>query len=427
MSENRLYISVGARSQSCQHRTTAMQRTQSATAVTTDTVDSIDQFDSEIESPPVAETPKLTVVEISAERLKRLAKSSLIMDKPDPTKRSFNKDYAAKLSESIASEGLLHPPIVEDNGDGTYNVKSGRHRVYACLKLLAWTEIPCFVFSRGEDNLAESVEIAANLFVSPLNEPQTRRAIERYRELYLARNGNKKTARGTVKQRDGFAKELEAIKGVSPAQADRLATTAKMISSEDRDTLEKAGVKQSAIDNIAQLREPEAVKTAVALAAAGTAPEEAVREGKKVKEKKKAAKAAAKPKANGKPDAEPNAEPVRKATDMTDDEWLTTHCGKILEALPFKSAFRRDAILYRRISDKVIGFRTATKKALGEAKKPGENGQFFANIFRIVRASHPMNWLICDGCNGTGHVPDDKTKSCTRCLGGGYKVKFEET
>jgi hypothetical protein len=112
---------------------------------------------------------------------------------------------------------------------------------------------------------------------------------------------------------------------------------------------------------------------------------------------------------------------------MTDAEWLATYCKKLLEALPFKAAFRRDAILYRRTSAALPKFRTSTKKALAEAKKPGENGLFYANLLRLVRASHPMHWFICDGCNGTGHLPNDKDRWCGKCLGGGYKLKFEET
>ena len=112
---------------------------------------------------------------------------------------------------------------------------------------------------------------------------------------------------------------------------------------------------------------------------------------------------------------------------MTDDEWLTTHCSRILGVLPFKNAFRRDAILYRRIAEKLVGFRTATKKALAEAKMPRENGLFYANLYRVVRASHPMNWLVCDGCGGKGHVEGNTQQTCGKCLGGGYKLKFEET
>jgi hypothetical protein len=112
---------------------------------------------------------------------------------------------------------------------------------------------------------------------------------------------------------------------------------------------------------------------------------------------------------------------------LSDEEWLETHCSKMMAILPYKNAYKRDAILYRRLAEKTIAYRTSAKKPVAEAKKPAENGLFFSFVFKLTRAAHPMHWLICDGCNGTGRKPEDKSLSCGKCLGGGYKVKFEET
>jgi hypothetical protein len=392
----------------------------------TTSIDALDEVASEPAAEAAAQPAKQRNIQLGSDHIKVIPKDKIKMAKLDPGKRTFSKEFAQKLAESIESDGLLKAPIVQDNGDDTYTVADGRHRVYACCKILGWSEVPCVTFAAGDDDLAESVELAANLWVNPLNEPQARGAIERWYQIYTKRKGTTKTARGTERKRDGFASEVKDTLGVSASQADRIATTAKLISADDRETLEKAGIKQHQIDKIAQLRDPDAVNTAVKLAAAGMAPEEAIRQGKT--EKKKAAKAkekAAKPK--GDKAATEKPDPAPKAKDMTDDQWLETHCGKLLGLLVFKAAFKRDAILYRRISEKLVAFRTGTKKALAEAKHAGENGNFFANIYRIARASHPMNWLICDGCDGHGHVKDDKSKQCPKCLGGAYKLKFEET
>ena len=120
---------------------------------------------------------------------------------------------------------------------------------------------------------------------------------------------------------------------------------------------------------------------------------------------------------------------VPKPKQMTDNEWLDAHCSKILGILPFKNAFKQDALLYRRLSekDKFTAFRRFAKKLLADARKPGSNGLFFSYVYRIVHAAHPMHWLMCDGCNGNGHVPVDKTKACPKCMGGGYKVTYEQT
>ena len=120
--------------------------------------------------------------------------------------------------------------------------------------------------------------------------------------------------------------------------------------------------------------------------------------------------------------------PPLNEAEETDNEWLHAHCGKLLGLLPFKTAYKQDAILYRRIINRGLAkFRGAMKKPLAEAKKTGENGSFFAQVIRVVKAAHPMHWLMCDACLGWGHVPGDRTKMCMKCVGGGYKVTFEET
>lgn len=416
----------------------ASQKAAVAETATKESIDDLDSILSGSSTEEVALEPakaKPRTFQISADLLKVIAKSAIRMTKLDPAKRTFSKEFAEKLAVDIGRVGLLHPPIVMDNGDGSYDVKSGVHRIYACCKVLGWTTIPCFTFNRGEDDLAEAIEIATNLWVNPLSEPQSRAAIARWRELYMARTPAKTTTRGTAPKQDGFAKEVATVLGVSDGQAFRIANTAKVISPEDRTILEKAGVTQTSIDQIAELREPDAINVAVKLAAAGKDPAEAIREGKqvkvKVKKEKKATEAKpAKHAAEGDPiAAAPDEEKPEKikASDMTDDQWLETHCSKILAVLPYKVAFRNDAILYRRIAEKIIGFRTGTKKALAELKKPGANGAFFSNVFRIVRTSHPMNWLLCAGCSGTGHVKDAPTEQCKKCFGGGYQVKYEET
>ena len=359
--------------------------------------------------------------DFSAEKVKFLKKDQLKMVKADPAIRSFSKEFAKSLAKSIESEGLLSPPIALNLGDGTYEVKAGRHRAYACFKILNWKEMPFIVMDDGPDELADAVDVASNLFTHALDEKQTRAAIKKWREIYLRAQPTTRS-RGRERKHDGFAGEIEATLGVSKRQAQRLATTAANITVDDRQTLEGAGVAQSKIDEIAAIKDPEAIQAAVGLATSGIPAEEAVRRGKKVKSDK-AEKA---PTDTRKPEAAKEPQP-KNATELTDEEWLTTHCKKLVEALPSKSAYKRDAIIYRRIVNSLIKFRTSTKKALAEGKKPGENGVFYASLCKVVRASHPMDWFICDGCNGKGHLPDANDKPCSKCLGGGYKLKFEDT
>ena len=342
------------------------------------------------------------------------------MHEIDPAKRSFNKEFCGVLADSIRRDGLLHPPIVIDNGDGTYSVKSGRNRVYACGEVLGSTTVSCFVLEPGEDDLAEAIEHAANLWVNPLTKPQFRLALQRWRNIYMDYRKEKQTTmRGTKRKKTEFPKEIAVVLDVSKSKAVRLANTAEFVSPDNLATLDSAGVTATCLDKIGELRDADAVATAVKVISSGQDAEEAIRQGKKVKAEKKSVNGIA---VTG--DTKP-ASP--KTADLTDDEWLETHCGKILSVLPFKIAFKRDAILYRRASEKdnLAKFRTTMKKAIAEAKKPGENGRCYHYFYSITRMSHPMHWLICDGCYGHGHVPDNKTESCKKCYGAGYTVTFE--
>ncbi len=357
---------------------------------------------------------KVTVIETRAIRMPELV----------PEKRNFDEEFAKRLADSIEADTLLRPPIVEDVGNGEYLLIDGRHRVHACREILGWKEIPCVVLRNVDKELAESIDLETNLLSLPLEEPQRRRAVRRLLDLYKTRHPAK-TLRGRWVHGETYAKELETRLGVSPAQAYRFATTAEHIDDETRDSLERAGVTQTEIDNIAQLKDGEAIKETVNLTASGMDVDEALRHGKKMRKEKKQAAAKERGVASGKPAQE--APPLR-AAEQTDDEWLSTHCSKILDLLVFKAAFKRDAILYRRIINAGLAkFRGAVKKPMAEVKKHGENGTFYAQIFRVVRAAHPMHWLVCAGCLGKGHVPDDKKTQCPTCLGGAYKVKFEET
>ena len=134
--------------------------------------------------------------------------------------------------------------------------------------------------------MAQLIELATNLFSLPLDSSQQRLAIQRLLEVYKKRHPVR-TLTGRWLHGEGFAKVLETTLGIKPAQAHRLANTAEHIDNENRDTLEAAGVSQTKIDDIAQLKEPKAIKTATSLAAAGKDVDEAIRQGKKVKAVKK--------------------------------------------------------------------------------------------------------------------------------------------
>ena len=96
----------------------------------------------------------------------------------------------------------------------------------------------------------------------------------------------------------------------------------------------------------------------------------------------------------------------------------------ILKSLKRTGPFKRDAILYRRMQRAIVKLRTTAKKPLAEAKHADGNGAFFGALAQLVKASHPSDWMVCDGCNGTGYVvgPErdgkEAKQTCGQCYGG---------
>ena len=80
----------------------------------------------------------------------------------------------------------------------------------------------------------------------------------------------------------------------------------------------------------------------------------------------------------GKPLRKNSAIVIQKDQELTDEEWLATSCGTVLNVLKHKIAYRNDALLYRHIVEPLIRFRKSARKAAEEAKsKSGHNGGFF--------------------------------------------------
>ena len=149
---------------------------------------------------------------------------------------------------------------------------------------------------------------------------------------------------------------------------------------------------------------------AISLHAAGMEWDEAIAEQVK---KVKAAKA-----------ADPKA--PKSEDDLTDEEWLATHCATPLAKLKKKEVFRSDAIAYRQWAKKRRKLQKDANHQLAEWKnnKSMKAGPYQANISRAFRAKHPNDWLVCGTCQGTGQRKESNDP-CGECAGAGYKIPVE--
>ena len=357
----------------------------------------------------------------------------ILDEEPDPQNRTFDKEFAERLAASIDVDGLLVPPIVEQCVNG-YAVRDGRHRIYACREILRWPKIPCIVLTDVDADLREAIDLAANLFNKPLEDVQYRLALKRWHNLYVKRYPAT-TEKGRHRHREGFAKEIERVLGISQGHAQRLANTAKQLSELELNKLKDAGATPTEIDEVAALRDRRAIEDAAKARCDGVNHEEAIRRGKKVKAEKKAV--AAKQPASSGSAAKPKSDRGRRLpapSDLTDEEWLNENCANMLKLLRHRSAYKADAILYRRIQHVLIEFRGDTRKAMAEAKRTTGNGGFFGALSRLIRASHPSEWQVCGQCKGTGTMPTEQGdvaggathKQCDMCFGAAYRLKLED-
>jgi hypothetical protein len=379
--------------------------------------------------------------------------SHLLMDKPT----DFDKGKVEELARSMQHDGMIHRPVVRPIADrpGFYKVVAGRKRVYAAVKILGWTEVECDVRD-VDDEAAESIELAENVFRTALSDEVQLKFLVRWREIYVKRhpNADARLANRTKAATDPaapqaekssepsencvvagpsdttasrptpkpFARVLENALGISSSAAKRLDRAAKNLTEDQITVLAAKKVNSGQTDDIAALGNGEAIDHAVKMIGSGINVDEAVRQAKKLK-----LAMAPKPEKVGKT---PKAPAPSHEKELTDDEWLSTYCGTILSILKHKTSFKNDAILYRRMGDAVVRFRSSVKKHLKDMKSSiGHNGAWYSNTYRIINASHPMHWLVCGTCTGTGKNPDapaEKAEPCKSCFGAAYKMRMED-
>ena len=357
--------------------------------------------------------------------------SQLEMKKP-PDDAPFNKDLAETIAESIKEDGLIHAPVVTPSSkEGKYEVISGRHRIYAAGEILGWPAIECKVLDAEEAKYLEQIRLAENLFKGSLNKEQRAKNLIRWHDIYTQRHPEsdgtgaaKKLGADTPGVKDlapkTFKRAVEEALDVSSSTADRLVRVAKNLKEEDVTVLSAANATEATVNEVAALGESQAIEHAVKLIGSGMNPQEAIRQAEKMKKPKNAAQ----PKGE-----RPAKLPAQKfkPKELTDEDWIASFCASTMSSLRHRASYKNDAILYRRIQEKLIAFRGQVSKALVEMKsKDNHNGTFFANLYRLIHCSHPTHWMVCGICTGTGKKEGGDNKSCVKCLGAGYVMRMED-
>jgi ParB-like chromosome segregation protein Spo0J len=146
-----------------------------------------------------------------------IPKDKIRIPKPDPRYRTFDKEHARALAESIMEHGLLHPPIVRPLPDDFFEVVVGRHRTYAMGKILEWDEIPCSVDDQGrykDDREAELAAIVENVQHAALSPAQYYASLARWKKVHDELHPNGGGSGSNLRER------MAALEGPAKAAAE---------------------------------------------------------------------------------------------------------------------------------------------------------------------------------------------------------------
>jgi hypothetical protein len=378
--------------------------------------------------------------------------------------RSFNKEFAFNLADTIKVAGLLVPISVRPDPDnpGRYLLINGKHKLYAVKNVLKQDLIKARVFTDMDAAEAELVRDVEQLWHNPLKRAQHTAALKRWHAHWLASLppipekgelvGETGQPDGPAGATDGQSCEQRKTRGARPkpeshreaAFDQRVADAtgqsvrsvqaakrrAKSFTEEQLEVFAQCDVSDVDMTWIAKIKDEAKRNHVVNLVASGKSVEESMKctmgdDAPKRLNEIDEAKGSRDTEPQGKAQAKETAEP-----ELSDDEWFDRYCGEKAAMLRDKHKYKAAALLYRAIAEERHVHRCKIKGKLKEAKKNGPNPMLnLAN--RYVSLSHPKDWLICPDCKGTGDNPatpaDAAVKpTCKGCFGGGYRLKTEE-
>lgn len=392
--------------------------------------------------------------------------------------RTFNREFAMKLADSIKVDGLLVPPAVRKNPDapGRYILINGKHKLYAVKNVLKQDLIEARVLDM-DDEEAEIARDVEQLWHNPLTAAQHTAAIKRWHAHWVknlpalptqgesqeempvrnAQASSEPAAESTapeapfdtatppsaetqktmtpeekaVNKVDGrkkpeshkestFDQRVAVATGQSTDTVRRAKGLAKLFDEDELEVFKQCDVTQADMTWISRAKDKELRTRVISLIAGGVSVEEAMKVvmGENVPSRDHTDPAQSEAKASIEPD-------------LPDDEWFERYCGEKAAMLRNKHKFKADAITFRRLTECRHVFRTKAKGVLKDIAKAGIKGPFWNLINRVISLSHPKDWPVCSDCAGTGiqrGTPEDQQvkPNCPGCYGNGYKLKTEE-
>lgn len=107
---------------------------------------------------------------------RRLPVDKIVPNRFQPRK-SFDPETIAEMAASVEAQGLIQPVVVNDRGDGKYEMISGERRLRA-VKKLGWKEIPAIIHQVEESRILE-MTLVENLQREDLNSIEQARGYQK--------------------------------------------------------------------------------------------------------------------------------------------------------------------------------------------------------------------------------------------------------
>jgi ParB-like chromosome segregation protein Spo0J len=371
----------------------------------------------------------------------------------DKKERTFSKEFAGQLAESIRVEGLLNPITVRPNPDkpGSYLIVAGEHRFYAVKKVLKRETIRCTVFVEMDADDAEMARTTENLWRSELKKEQRMLAIQKWHEFHMKKYAPKPSAADTSesaaesdpkpidgatdevanlaedaadpkqitaaeKKAEGeFVKQLANATGQSERSARRKTRIARVFTPDELLGFLHVGVTEQQMEAIAGVKDDEKRHAVTALVLSGLDFQEAWKATFGVE-----VDFSASSKAEKQEKAEARAE---KVPELTDAEWFERECGEKAKLLGDPTLYKQSALLYRHTAEPRAKFRSAIKKEIAAMKAAGQTKTpLYGLLNRVISMSHPKDWFFCDDCQGKGHKDG---QPCSKCRTGCVALRTE--
>ena len=375
---------------------------------------------------------------------------------PKTGKRAQEVDVgvAQGIADSIRAERMYNPIVVRPHPDkpGHFVGVQGKHRLYAKARLLKERCIECSVFEM-DDEEAEMAGISENVFRLKLSQYEKTRAVKRWHEIFKAKHPElvgkgaaggaamKRKAEGrrkakaklavaskgdTVERTDGaigaedenaasFSKRLAAATDVSETTAKREQRLAINLTDAQIDICEREGLTKGQMESIANIKDEEQREAVLGEIEFGIEFDEAWRAVNPDAQK-----------ATGKSrelEAAESAAEQEEQPKLSDDEWFNRYCAEKAALLGSPAKFKADALVFRRITEPRLLFRSKVKATLQDAEATKVTGPFHNAVDRVVSVSHPRDWPLCSRCEGGGF--DGDRGRCMTCAGAGYLLKSE--